>query len=289
MQTQPELASAPRDRCTLTMLSGPSPGSVHHLGRGELILGRDDDLPYRIDDIAVSGRHARLFCKAGEFFLEDLGSTNGTFVEGSRIRGTHRLNDGDRVQLGVNTLFRVALQDATEQEAARRLYDAAVRDPLTGVYNRGHFETLIVSEFAFAARHKTPLSVLFIDFDHFSEVNNTHGHQAGDEVLRTETRVISEAIRTEDLLARYGGEEFVLVARGIALEHALILGERVRSTVARCIVPWEDVAIGVTVSIGVASYHHQRSPYASPEQLVAAADRAVYRAKNAGRDRVCAV
>lgn len=271
------------------MLCGPSPGSVHKLGQGELVLGRDEDLAYRIDDVAVSGRHARLYSQDGNFFIEDLGSTNGTFVEGRRLTAKRRLQEGDRVQLGLNTLFRVDLQDATEEEAAKRLYEAAVRDPLTGVYNRGHFETLIVSEFAFAARHKTPLSVLFIDFDHFTQVNNTYGHQAGDAVLRNAARTIAETIRTEDLVARYGGEEFVLVARGISLEHTLILAERVRSTVARCVVPWDDVAIAVTVSIGVATFDHQRAPYGSADELVAAADRAVYRAKHAGRDRVCAV
>ncbi len=138
MQIQPDLTSGPRDRCTLTMLCGPTPGSVHQLGRGELVLGRDDDLPYRIDDVAVSARHARLYCQGGELFLEDLDSTNGTFVEGRRITEPTRLKEGDRIQLGLNTLFRADLQDATEQEAAKRLYEAAVRDPLTGVYNRGH-------------------------------------------------------------------------------------------------------------------------------------------------------
>ncbi len=271
------------------MLCGPTPGSVHQLGHGELVLGRDDHLPYRIDDVAVSGRHARLYCEGGDFFLDDLDSTNGTFVEGVRIAEPKQLQEGDRIQLGLNTLFRVDLQDATEQEAAKRLYEAAVRDPLTGVYNRGHFETQLVSEFAFAARHQTALSILFIDFDHFTQVNNTYGHQAGDAVLRNAARTIQEVVRTEDLVARYGGEEFVLVARGISLEHTLVLAERVRSTVARCLVPWDDVAIAVTVSIGVATYDHQRAPYGNPEQLVAAADRAVYRAKHEGRDRVCAV
>ncbi len=131
--------------------------------------------------------------------------------------------------------------------------------------------------------------MLFIDFDHFTQVNNTYGHQAGDAVLRNAARTIQEVIRTEDLVARYGGEELVLVARGISLEHTLILAERVRRTVAGCGVPWNDVAIAVTVSIGVATYDQQRSPYSSSDQLVAAADRAVYRAKREGRDRVCSV
>ncbi|MEM9692966.1 MAG: GGDEF domain-containing protein [Myxococcota bacterium] len=285
IEERPDFKALPKDRCTLTMLTGPRPGAIHTLGTAELVLGRDDDLPWRIEDRGVSGRHARIYGQSGKFILQDMESTNGTFVAGSRVL-VHELRDGDRIQLGEHTLIRVSLQDATEHEAAKRMYQAAVLDPLTGVYNRGHLEAVLVAEFAYAHRHKSPLTVAFVDLDHFTRVNNTYGHQAGDAVLRMAAQAISHAVRTEDLVARYGGEEFVLLARGIDINGGLVMAERVRRTLESLRVPVHGNTIEITGSVGVASYE-AATPYATQEELIAAADRAVYRAKADGRNRVC--
>jgi len=286
MDRRPDFEALPRDRCTLTMLTGPRPGAIHTMGPGELILGRDDELPWRLEDRGVSGFHARLFSKGGKFFVEDLESTNGTYVNGQTIL-VQELSDGDRIQLGEHTLLRASLQDATEHEAARKMYQAAVMDPLTGIYNRGHMEAVLLQEFAFAARHKSPLTVMFVDLDHFTKVNNMYGHQAGDAALRMVAQAIHHAVRTEDLVARYGGEEFVLVARGIDLNGSMVMAERVRSTIEHCRVPLERESLQVTASIGVACFE-AATPYQSQQELVAAADRAVYRAKKEGRNCIYA-
>jgi diguanylate cyclase (GGDEF)-like protein len=282
----PRLPELPRDRCTLIMLTGPTPGAVQPVLGDEVVLGRSDELPARIDDRGISARHARVFRRGASYWLEDLASTNGTAVNGVRLDAPWELRDGDRVQLGEHTLLRVSLHDATEQEATRRMYQAAVLDPLTGVYNRGHLDAVLVAEFAYAVRHALPLSVLFVDLDHFTAVNNTHGHQAGDAVLRATAQAIKNSVRVEDVVARYGGEEFVLVARAIAPQGALVLAERVRATIAEQRTPFHGKTLGVTASIGVACLD-RTVPYATPEQLVAGADRAVYRAKAEGRNRVC--
>ena len=192
----------------------------------------------------------------------------------------------DSIELGERTLIRASLQDAREQAASRKMYEAAVLDPLTGVYNRGHLETILVSEFAFAVRHRTPLSVVFVDLDHFTQVNNTFGHQAGDAVLRAVAQTVKNTIRTEDLIARYGGEEFVLVARGIDLNGSIAMADRIRMTVESAPVVVGGHAVTVTASFGVAAYE-AATPYGTVQELVAAADRAVYRAKAEGRNRVC--
>ena len=275
----------PRDRCTLTVLTGAAPGTVFTVDR-RLVLGRDESLATRIDDRGVSGQHACIYREQGRFWLADLDSTNGTYVHGRRIDEPYMLRDGDRIELGERTLIRASLQDAREQEASRRMYEAAVLDPLTSVYNRGHLETILVSEFAFAVRHRAPLSVIFVDLDHFTQVNNTYGHQAGDAVLRAVAQVVQKTIRTEDLMARYGGEEFVLVARGIDLNGAIAMAERIRSTVETSPVAVGDRQVAVTASFGVAAYE-AATPYATVQELVAAADRAVYRAKSSGRNCVC--
>jgi len=283
----PDYKALPKDRCTLTMLTGPTPGAIQPVsGEADVVLGRSEELPARIEDRGISGHHARIYCHQGAFWVEDLSSTNGTFVNGMRLASAHQLMDGDRIQLGENTLIRVSLQDATEQEAARRMYNAAVQDPLTGVFNRGHLEASLVSEFAFALRHKVPLSVLFVDLDHFTKVNNTYGHQAGDAALQLTAQAIQNAVRIEDMVTRYGGEEFVLVARGIDSAGGAILAERVRRTVESITIPFRGQAIRITASVGVAT-HEPNTPYDSHEQLIAAADRAVYRAKAEGRNRVC--
>lgn len=281
---RPELEALPKDRCTLTMLTGPQPGAIHTVGNADVTLGRDDELSWRIDDRGVSGTHARIYVDGQSFFIEDLDSTNGTFINGRRIM-RHELRDGDRIQLGEHTLIRVSLQDATEHEAARRMYQAAVLDPLTGVYNRGHLEAVLVAEFAFAQRHKSPLAVVFIDLDHFTQVNNTYGHQAGDAVLRMTAQAIRHAVRTEDLVARYGGEEFVLLSRGIDLNGAVVMAERVRRTVESVKVTFHGQSIRVTASLGVAC-REAATPFETQEELLSAADRAVYRAKAEGRNCV---
>ncbi|MGF1465729.1 MAG: GGDEF domain-containing protein [Sandaracinaceae bacterium] len=285
IETEPLMASLPRDRLLLTMLAGPSPGALHEVS-GELVLGRGQGLVPRIDDRGMSRRHARLFKVGPHYYLEDLGSTNGTRVNGRPLTRRQRLGDGDRIQLGENTVLRVSLQDAQEAEAARRLYESAVLDPLTQVYNRGHFDERLQGEHAFAERHREALSVLLLDLDRFKRVNDTWGHAAGDAVLQATATAVKGALRTEDVFARYGGEEFVILARGTDRTAAARMAERVRRVVEALAVPWAGGELRVTASIGVATFV-PGGPFRSAEALVQAADRATYQAKGRGRNRVC--
>src|SRR5690606_34724783 len=154
------------------MLEGPTPGAIQPVTEDELVLGRGDDLPARIDDRGMSRRHARICRVLGHWCIEDLESTNGTRVNGELITSVTRLRDGDRIQLGETTLLKVSLQDATEAEATRKLYESAVRDPLTNAHNRGFFDERLDVEFAYATRHGVPLAVMLLDLDHFKRVND---------------------------------------------------------------------------------------------------------------------
>ncbi len=287
MEGGQDFENLPKDRCTLTMLTGPTPGLVKTLTSGDLTIGRDEDLSWPIDDRGVSGRHSRIAFIRGQFELSDMGSTNGTYVNGSRLVNPVAVRDGDKIQLGEHTLLRVALQDVTEQQATRKMYEAAVKDPLTGIFNRGHLEAVLVAEFAYAARHKSPLSIIFVDLDHFTRVNNTYGHQAGDAVIRAAAQAMQRTIRTEDLVARYGGEEFVMLARGIDLNGSLAMAERVRQIIEGMATTFHGKVLDITASLGVSCFE-AATPFESVEELVAAADRAVYRAKSEGRNCVCA-
>jgi two-component system, cell cycle response regulator len=269
---------------TLTVLVGGDVGAVYMLSAASNLVGRTEDAQVVLVDEGISRQHARIVRHGAQYEIEDLGSTNGTWVGNVRVKHRIPLDDGARIRCG-DTLLRFALQDQVEQQASRRIYEMSVRDGLTGLYNRRHFDERIESEFAFAIRHGTALCVMMCDIDHFKLVNDRHGHRAGDHVLRAVADLLREGVRTEDLVARYGGEELAVVARAIDLAGARAFAERMRVMLERAQIQWEDQRIAVTLSIGVA--HNRSGPTVkSADQLVAAADQALYAAKRAGRNRV---
>ncbi len=277
--------SLPKNRSVFTVLTGPEPGRVFSLDGAELVFGRDEAASGKLLDDGLSRRHARVFRKDGVTFVEDLGSTNGTFVGEERISAARQLADGDRIGLGRNVVVKFSLLDALEEEAQRALYESTVRDPLTRAYNRRYLEDRLNSELSYAGRHGADLTVSMIDVDHFKRINDGFGHPAGDLVLKMVSSAISRSLRAEDVFARYGGEEFVVVLRGIPPEKARQFGERVRALVESLPVTWEGKRIPITASVGVATMTAAR-PFASGAQLIAAADAALYAAKHGGRNRV---
>lgn len=285
LDEHPDYEQLPKDFCSLTMLEGPTQGAVQPVVDGEMILGRDESLPSRIDDRGLSRRHARVYFVLGEWCLEDLDSTNGTRLNGERVGSLpERLEDGDRIQIGERTVLRVTLMDAAEAEAAQKMYESAVRDALTGAYNRGHFDERLRAEFAYARRHEAPLSLILFDLDHFKALNDTHGHQAGDATLVAVADAVQGTLRQEDVFARYGGEEFVIIAR-LEATAALRLAERLRAIVEALLVETGGLELRVTASFGLATIDAE-NPFERPEELIAAADAAAYRAKDEGRNRV---
>jgi len=279
-----------RAHAILTVLSGTETGRVVQLEPSDPIsMGRGDNCRIRFDDASVSGLHGKIVGIAGGFHYIDENSTNGSAVNGVRLVAGKpiQLNDGDRLQLGSGTLLRFSVVDDAERLALTRMYEAAFRDALTGAYNRKHLDERLDAELAFALRHNTELCVLMIDVDHFKSVNDTHGHQAGDAVLKMTVEVLAKQLRAEDLLARYGGEEFVVITRGIPLSSAITLGERLRMalSLSSASVPGAAVPLRVTASIGVAALS-DCGKTRDRASLVKIADLRLYRAKEAGRNRV---
>src|SRR5688572_10544252 len=197
----------------------------------KLRLGRAWEADARIEDDSVSRLHAEITSEHGAFFISDLGSANGTFVDGQRVTNGE-LRDGSVVQLGSRVTFRFSVVQEDEQRALSSLQNLGHHDPLTGVYNRRHLEQHLAAELAFAERHESSISVILIDLDHFKRINDEHGHLTGDVVLERVAGVVASQIRTEDMLARYGGEEFIIVLRETPLAGAEILAERIRRAVA---------------------------------------------------------
>jgi len=213
----------------------------------------------------------------------DLGSTNGTFLNGARVK-VGDLKDGDKIQIGSNTVLKFSLQDELEEQFQKNIYESATRDGLTRVYNKKYFMDTMRKEFAYCLRHRVPLSLLMLDVDHFKRINDTYGHQAGDQVLIRVAQKIAETIRVEDLLARYGGEEFALMLREATDDQALACAERVRRAVEGAELFASGTPLKITVSVGVATLLD--SDYSQPEELIATADKYLYRAKHGGRNRV---
>src|SRR5262249_33550271 len=147
-----------------------------------------------------------------------------------------------------------------EAALQQQLYESAVRDPLTRAYNRKHFAERLRAELAHATRHKTHLSLIILDIDYFKKVNDTHGHPAGDAVLRSIAAAIQKVIRVEDVFARIGGEEFALLARGIDGSNGALFAERLRKGIERLSIPWTEITIPVTASFGVATFTELPDP-----------------------------
>jgi two-component system cell cycle response regulator len=275
-----------RDLGVLVEAAGASAGRPHKVG-AMAVIGRAADCSVRIDDEALSRRHARIVREGGGFALEDMGSLNGCWVGGRRVDRTP-LRDGDRVRLGglVELRFHVVTQD--ELDALVRLYEAGLCDALTGLANRKQLEERLRAEVSYARRHASPLSLVMIDVDRFKAVNDEHGHLVGDAVLKHVAQVVARTVRVEDLVARFGGEEFVVVARGTQLVGGQQLAERLRGAVERTEIPIDErLVLRMTASLGVASLACIETP--DPRALVEKADARMYRAKRAGRNRVVAM
>jgi diguanylate cyclase (GGDEF)-like protein len=161
-------------------------------------------------------------------------------------------------------------------------------DPLTGCYNRGHLNELLPREIKRALRYRHPLSLAMCDIDHFKKVNDTYGHQCGDQVLKNFVQSISELIRSDsDWLARYGGEEFLLVLPETKLENAFGLAERLRNHLAQKVIEAEDDKVSITASFGVTGFKASDPPQNITFQtLINTADKYLYAAKKRGRNRV---
>ena len=252
-----------------------------------VVIGRDPECSYTFYDEGISRRHAEITYKApGRYIIRDLNSTNGTFFEGKRVR-VHLLEEGDKILLGRQTIIKFVLQDAFDLQYHNKLYESAVRDPLTGVFNRKHFDEHIAAELSFARRHRLPLTIMMIDLDHFKQINDLHGHLTGDQVLIFTAETLSDSLRDEDLLIRYGGEEFVIITRGIPPEGASALGERVRQTIEEMeLEKPEGDTISITASIGAVTVSDPTG--IDGQRLLRESDENLYKAKEAGRNRVVA-
>ena len=164
----------------------------------------------------------------------------------------------------------------------QRALQAAKVDTLTGTNNRAAMDEMLEREVELAHRHKSAMSLLIFDLDHFKQINDNYGHTSGDDVLRECVECANQALRATDMLFRYGGEEFVVILPGVNVAGAKLAAERLRTIIEKHVFNNRQGTIPVTISIGTASLTLQDTA----SNLIERADNALYSAKNAGRNRV---
>jgi len=277
-----------RKHASLVVLQGEEIGRDFRLRRTGMIIGRGMDSEVRILDDLVSREHARIDFRWDKkkqkcsYRLVDLESTNCTFVNNRRIKGIY-LRDGDRIQIG-NAVLKFVVLDEIEAKYQAEIRSRISYDQLTGLLTKESLNLALENELQRSRRYKSPLVILMMDLDRFKVVNDGHGHQTGDKVLAEVGALIREIIRDVDVSARYGGEEFIVYLPETDMQAAHSAAERIRQAIATRTFDPNGAALQTTISIGVAAFPEHGDDIAT---LVGQADRALYRAKQSGRNRVC--
>jgi len=276
--------STGESKAYLTVIAGPQSGEMIPIEKETLVMGRDDECDLKILDSGISRTHARVSrVDDTTFSIEDMNSTNGVFIDGVRIK-IYQLREGDRIQVGASTIIKFSMHDEVEVSFQEQLYQSAVKDGLTGVYNRQYFDERLREEFSFSFRHLRPLALIMIDIDFFKKVNDTYGHPTGDLVLKVLSNTLLRIIRNEDILCRYGGEEFAIIVRGTDKMNVDILAERIRVAIEELLIPIDDGELRITISVGLAGMMNRE--FDTAQDMINAADKALYEAKEGGRNKV---
>lgn len=247
-----------------------------------LRIGRDFDSDLALHDANVSRRHAEIVRRKNGFLLRDMGSTNGTFVNGQKVESLP-LHPGDQIAIGP-FMFKYLSAGCIEAHYHETVYTSLTRDALTGAANKRYLLESMQREIARCRRDKQALAVVMMDIDHFKSVNDTHGHLAGDEVLREFGKRLIRISRADDMFARYGGEEFCLMLSSTDRSEALEIAERCREEIASRPFSTEAGELDITSSFGIYVYTGEQE--ASTEALIGYADQQLYHAKRNGRNRV---
>jgi diguanylate cyclase (GGDEF)-like protein len=268
----------------LLIVSGAMVGQQIELLDEPVVIGRASDCTLSLPFANVSRNHCRVFREHQSVIIEDLGSTNKTFVNGAPITDRVNLKDGDRVTVGKSVLkFFAGASD--EANYHQELINLATFDSLTGLFNRRHFMLLLEEELGRVERDRSAISLIILDIDFFKRINDEMGHLGGDQALKMVSQVLRERARPNMFVGRLGGEEFGIFIRYADQEEAIRYAEDYRTSIAAQEFSFDGSARVITASFGVASWAMH---FTEPNQLIKAADEALYRAKGEGRNRVCA-
>ena len=278
----------------LVILQGQSIGQTVKLDKERTIVGRGSQADLVLRDEIASRQHAEIMqlcveTSCFEYYVNDLDSTNGTFLNGAKVTSQQLLQDGDKIKIG-NHLVKFAMLDESEAEFQEKLHQMTQRDELTGLRSRRSLFAELDRKITEAARSSAPpsISVLMMDIDFFKRVNDGRGHIIGSHTIRDVGHIIRDVIGNADLAARYGGEEYMAYVVG-PRETAFEIAESIRETVEAYAFPASTTVLTqtmhITISLGVATFPEDG---VAPLEIVQKADQALFRAKLSGRNRTCA-
>ncbi len=269
-----------RKSCLL-VIYGNDLGKRVALEEQSAVVGRSSKSGVTIDDDSISRQHCELLWDGRGYKVSDLGSTNGTYVN-DEPASDRELRHGDQIKVG-RTIMKFISGDNIEGRYHDEIYRLMTVDGLTQVFNKRHFDEVLEREASRSSRYGSDFCLILFDIDHFKQVNDTHGHLAGDAVLHQIGQLMSRRVRRDDLPCRTGGEEFAVLTPETRLEGAVDLAEKLRALVDETAFVFDGKTIPLTISLGVATWTPEME---LGEELVKAADAKLYEAKHAGRNRV---
>lgn len=275
--TQETAATNPR----LIVVSGLLLGHQVEIGAAVVTIGRATECTITLPHPSVSRLHCRIWREDGRFHIQDLDSTNRTFLNGKPVVRAE-LRDGDQIGVGSNAI-KFFVGESMEARYHDELIDLAIYDSLTGFYNRRHFLGLLGDEVE-KAKNGRPLCLLMLDLDYFKAVNDRHGHLVGDQALSGVAQLLREQSPADAVIGRFGGEEFSMMLREATLAQAAAIAEKLRAALAAQPLALRELRLPLTISIGVA----ECAAGMNSADLLRIADERLYRAKASGRNRVSA-
>ncbi|MGM0595445.1 MAG: diguanylate cyclase [Myxococcota bacterium] len=249
------------------------------------IIGRQPDTDIQLINDSVSRKHAQIISNNGKYMIRDMGSTNGTYVNDTMVRGKRFIKNQDMIRVGT-VLLKFLHGDQYETIYHDEVYRLTIIDALTEAYNKRYLLDYLDREIERTKRSDYPLSLVMIDIDHFKEFNDNYGHLIGDLVLKEVASRIRSTVRKNEIFARYGGEEFTVVLPDTGLKGAIEFAERARKSVGDKKMNTEGNMVTVTISLGVYTFNPNHENINSPGELIQKADTNLYKAKNAGRNCV---
>jgi diguanylate cyclase (GGDEF)-like protein len=284
-EVRDSIARAQRKQAALVVLQGSeSEIGTHLMLDRPVTIGRDPKIELTLQDEGISRRHCRIAFNAEKsaFFIEDLGSTNGTLLNGKRVQAPKKLEAGDRIYVGA-CVVKFTYSDALEVGYHAQMDVLVGTDDLTGLIAKRRFDAAYVRAVEEARRMRAPLAVMMLDLDGLKLINDTHGHPVGAHTIAEVGRIIGQIVSPHGAACRFGGDEFAAFLPNLGKRDGLKVGETIRAFVAGHRFEKDGVVVRPTISIGVSAYPEDG---ASADLLLRHADEALYRAKKTGRDRV---